>query len=669
HGCTTVALFTGSCIFPTGYIDTYTGTSYYPMASLNGSPVAYPTVKIYQGDSLQNIGKSIYKYTPYPDSVYAGFSSSGSGNIVKPISVSWKNGEPIWEGHYRNDGGNVYTLVQETTNTYTIIGRKAGIGSAISYFSEPMGFNFDSPSLRMDGHVQGGSSPCGALIWEQWHFSWVDYPISTGSKLLTQSVTNNYAPDGIAKVQSTTNYYYDNTDLKHVFPTRIQTTTSTGDTRLKQISYPQDMVNAGTDPTGIYASMVAANMVSPSIVVTDSKNAVQLLKTKTNYALFNSSLIEPQSLEVQNKSNASEIRLQYLSYDSKGNAQTITKDDGPKACYQWGYKGAYPVAMALNTTSNDIFYESFEDGNGNSTIEDSKTGHFSHTASYSKALTGLDNGSYTLTYWQKSSNAWTQTTTPVTVAGGTYTISLNAQIDDVCFYSATAQLTTYRYDPLIGVTSQTDPNGIITYYYYDAFNRLAFIRDKDYNVIKKFCYNYAGQTENCNTATFSNIVKSGSYTRNNCSAGIGSTVTYTVAAGTYTSLISQADADQQAQNDVNANGQNYANTNGGCTVSCSFSALSGFGIGTNSISTTSGTTTFSLVLQPSSTMILGTEYMAVTISTGCRPTANRTMSLFNGSRTFFVTIYAATGQMGVRAISGGNVPGGTAITFANTYAQ
>lgn len=67
--------------------------------------------------------------------------------------------------------------------------------------------------------------------------------------------------------------------------------------------------------------------------------------------------------------------------------------------------------------------------------------------------------------------------------------------------------------------------------------------------------------------TYYNVAKSGSFTKNNCSqaSGIGTTVTYTVPAHTYASTTSQADADQQAQNDVNTNGQAYANANGSCT--------------------------------------------------------------------------------------------------------
>jgi YD repeat-containing protein len=76
---------------------------------------------------------------------------------------------------------------------------------------------------------------------------------------------------------------------------------------------------------------------------------------------------------------------------------------------------------------------------------------------------------------------------------------------------------------------------------------------------------YANANGTC-TQIYKNVVKTGSFTRNNCTAGfVGSTVVYTVPAGRYSSLISQADADQQAQNDVNNNGQSNANTNGSCT--------------------------------------------------------------------------------------------------------
>lgn len=65
--------------------------------------------------------------------------------------------------------------------------------------------------------------------------------------------------------------------------------------------------------------------------------------------------------------------------------------------------------------------------------------------------------------------------------------------DDLRFYPSDAQMTTYTYDPLIGMTSQTDSNGIITYYEYDDFGRLIRIKDSDGNVVQETEYNYATQ--------------------------------------------------------------------------------------------------------------------------------------------------------------------------------
>lgn len=60
-------------------------------------------------------------------------------------------------------------------------------------------------------------------------------------------------------------------------------------------------------------------------------------------------------------------------------------------------------------------------------------------------------------------------------------------------YPKEAQMTTYAYDPLVGVTSATDPNGRTTYYEYDGLGRLRAVRDGEGNVLQAHEYRYAGQ--------------------------------------------------------------------------------------------------------------------------------------------------------------------------------
>ncbi|WP_374464396.1 hypothetical protein [Chryseobacterium sp.] len=54
------------------------------------------------------------------------------------------------------------------------------------------------------------------------------------------------------------------------------------------------------------------------------------------------------------------------------------------------------------------------------------------------------------------------------------------------------QITTYTYDPLIGVRSITPPSGIREVYIYDSANRLKEIRENNQtgNLLKEFKYNY-----------------------------------------------------------------------------------------------------------------------------------------------------------------------------------
>ncbi len=133
-------------------------------------------------------------------------------------------------------------------------------------------------------------------------------------------------------------------------------------------------------------------------------------------------------------------------------------------------------------------------------------------------------------------------------------------------------ITTYTYDPLVGVKSITSDSGFREFYKYNTQNKLEKIVDSENNILKEYKYNYA-------PSIFYNSVKSQPFTRNNCGSGaIGGSYTYTVPENKYSSYDSKDAADQQAQNEINANGQNSANTNGTCTpINCYLSMYIGGG--------------------------------------------------------------------------------------------
>lgn len=198
-----------------------------------------------------------------------------------------------------------------------------------------------------------------------------------------------------------------------------------------------------------------------------------------------------------------------LAYDDAGNLQQSTpqyaektdgtgtvKFSGNPTTYLWGYNKTLPIAKIENAKSSDAFYTGFEDTEGNSALNDSRTGHRSRTGGYSKTLTGLTNGSYILTYWVSAgSGLWSLTRVPLTISQGSYTISIASanQIDDVRFYPAKALISTYTYDPLIGMTSATDPNNLTTYFEFDNMNRLKFVKDHDRKIITQHGYHFKNQ--------------------------------------------------------------------------------------------------------------------------------------------------------------------------------
>ena len=73
---------------------------------------------------------------------------------------------------------------------------------------------------------------------------------------------------------------------------------------------------------------------------------------------------------------------------------------------------------------------------------------------------------------------------------------LRSALDSIRDLLPAAMVTTYTYDPLVGMTSMTDTRGYTTYYEYDEFNRLKGVRDADGKLVTDYEYHYADRPKN-----------------------------------------------------------------------------------------------------------------------------------------------------------------------------
>jgi len=252
-------------------------------------------------------------------------------------------------------------------------------------------------------------------------------------------------------------------------------------------------------------------------------NKLQKLLVTTPLSDFVNSGTSANNISINKDSRYEDRTL--LKYNL-GNLSEITQVPGTTSSFIWDYRNNLPVAKFDNATGDQVAYTGFEGdpasgpnvGNwymNNNLFAFDSTHAFTGKQSYS-----LANGSistfitlnpaltYILSYWTTNTVSLTVAgTTGVqgsTVNGWTYfehritgqstlTVSGSGYIDELRLNPVGSQISTYTYDPAIGITSMTDAKGLRTYYEYDNFMRLQNVKDKDNNIVKHIDYHYQGQ--------------------------------------------------------------------------------------------------------------------------------------------------------------------------------
>lgn len=434
----------------------------------------------------------------------------------------------------------------------------------------------------------------------------------TYSYLPSQETITQYDTEGNNPVATVRNISY---NAQYRQADKEYTTNSKGETVTSYYRYPYDVLgytpaaNVATTQTTAY--MVQNNYIGVPVEVVNTKlvsGVETVVKSQlTRYQSFNGR-IKP-AVEYQlaaegavpktgysnymvtgfstSEAVTMDSRLQaaqnFTAYTTRGNVSGYAKNNDYNNSYIWGYGDQFCVAEVTNAAPGQVAYTSFEEGDlggwtsvtGSSIL--TSNGNVSGVKSFSGTLsrTMLTAGTYILTLWGTSGGTQTvngaagevlKTTggkalkqwrlvnpSTITIAGD--------NIDEVRLYPENAQMVTYAYDPLKGMTARCDANNLFTHYSYDAFGRLEMVRDHDKNLMKKMVYNYR---DNPGIVYYN---KAYSYTYTKKCFGLGSMVDYVVPAGLYSSVVSQQEADARAYLDAQEKGQIYADINGTCDVS------------------------------------------------------------------------------------------------------
>lgn len=239
---------------------------------------------------------------------------------------------------------------------------------------------------------------------------------------------------------SVSEYYTYNNDLMIKSVNRA----SSGSNSTDSVSYSYE----GSD--SISLEMKNRNIIVP----TESSKYINgnlASKTKMTYSAFGPMILPGKIENYDIDRNTYVGNTTYDRYDSHGNLLQMTHDGTPVS-YIWSYNYKYPIAEISNLTYTEV--ENFV-GSTN--------------------LTSIANAN------EPSAAQWN--------------LVKNLQ-NSLWEHSLCSSMTIYIYKPLVGITSQIAPNGLVTCYEYDASGRLvrSYIKTATGTAqdLNKYYYNYKG---------------------------------------------------------------------------------------------------------------------------------------------------------------------------------
>lgn len=258
---------------------------------------------------------------------------------------------------------------------------------------------------------------------------------------LSKSKTTTYDSDGNSPIQITTDYYYDNPE--HLQITSKTTTDSNGKILETAFYYPPDLI--GIEQSPYMQQLTDANRIAEPVITKTTKGDKHYFEKHLKYGnnANTGNLLLPTELHTKkgmssiNINSVNDRKLTYTKYDTTGNLLEYQTENGLYVSIIWGYNNQYPIAKIEGVAFDNL---------------------------------------------------------PMQVVSTILNLSDSGQLSHESFYelinTVDGMVTGYTYEPLVGVKTITQPNGITGFYEYDSFGRLVSVKDTDGNVLKEIEYNF-----------------------------------------------------------------------------------------------------------------------------------------------------------------------------------
>ncbi len=401
------------------------------VTGISSNTVTYQYVQVFNVDQAgNNNGYTEYEFDVCEDTF--------KNDDIPLVSNAWNRGQLKRESTYKRVN-DTYNKVKETLNYYSIDSR----------------VDENVRCLKVVRKISGDyfCNYCGDVTLASIYNSW-NYFYHKKWKRKDRTETTTYENGKELKV--TEYFYYDSNNYS--FPNRVKTIGSRGESIERITKYPLDYTNSNSTVAkdnvhhyGVMTKMKNANMLALPIE-TIRKNGTRFLEARHNNYNEIVNNINLTDIYVQNKSgllgtnnitypNQTELSILYNNDEKIKQALGIT---GISSSFWWGYENQFVVAKIVNLKYSEI-----------STSLQSLLAQLDDF----NQLSTLDKGQL------KTLNTSIRATLPIK-----------------------AQISTYTYSPLNGMTSQTDPNGNTTYYEYDGYGRLIMIKDQDDKILNQNFY-------------------------------------------------------------------------------------------------------------------------------------------------------------------------------------